>query len=66
MRRTVLLRKFLELRCAHPLIIDDTKILTMVVENLHFSDSLKILPVGLKSMTKSFDLKYNKDTNLTF
>ena len=34
-------RMFLELRWTHQLIMDSTKILSMVVESLHFLDSLK-------------------------
>jgi len=35
--------------------MDSSKILSMVVENFHFLDSLKYLPMSLKSMPKSFD-----------
>jgi hypothetical protein len=38
------------------MLMDGTKILSMIVENLHFLDSLNFLPMSLKSMTKSFDL----------
>jgi len=55
-----LLRRFLELRWEPKLIMDGSKILSMVVENLHFVDSLNYLPVSLKSMPKSFDLTYKK------
>jgi len=55
-----LLRRFLELRWAPQLIIDGSKILSMVVENLHFLDSLNYLPMSLKSMPKSFDLTCKK------
>ena len=51
-----LLRRFLELRWTPQLIMDGSKILSMVVENLHFMDSLNYLPMSLKSMPKSFDL----------
>jgi hypothetical protein len=36
--------------------LDDSKILSMVVENLHFLDSLNFLPMSLKSMPISFDM----------
>jgi hypothetical protein len=36
--------------------MDGTKILSMVVENLHFLDFLNFLPMSLKSMPKSFGL----------
>ena len=55
-----LLRRFLELRWVPKLIMDGTKILRMVVENLHFLDLLNYLPVSLKSMPKSFDLTCKK------
>jgi len=55
-----LLRRFLELRWAPQLIMDGSKILSMVVENLHFQDSLNYLPTSLKSMPKSFDLTCKK------
>jgi hypothetical protein len=55
-----LLRRFLELRWVPNLIMDGTKILSMVVENLHFLDSLNYLPMCLKSMPKSFDLTCKK------
>jgi hypothetical protein len=55
-----LLRKFLELRGTPQLIMDGNKILSIIVENLHFLDSLNFLPMGLKSMPKSFDLKCKK------
>jgi len=51
-----LLRKFLELRWKPELIMDGSKILSMVVANLYFLDSLNFLPMSLKSMPKSFDL----------
>jgi len=40
--------------------MDDSKILSMVVENFHFLDSLNYLPVNLKSMSKSFNLTCKK------
>jgi len=40
--------------------MDGSKILSMVVENLHFLDSLNYLPMSLKSMPKSFDLTCKK------
>jgi len=40
--------------------MDGSKILSMVVENLHFLDSLNYLPMSLKRMPKSFDLKCKK------
>ena len=49
-----LLRKFLEMRWTPQLIMDGTKILGMVIENLHSLDYLKFLPVSLKRMLKSF------------
>jgi len=55
-----LLRKFLELRWTPQLLIDCTKILSMIVENLHLFGFLNFLPVSLNSMTKSFDLKCKK------
>jgi len=55
-----LLRKFLELRWTPQLIMDGTKILSMIVENLHFFDSFNFVPMSLKSMPKSFDLTCKK------
>jgi hypothetical protein len=55
-----MLRKILELRWTPQLIMDGTKILSMIVENLHFLDSLNFLPMSLKSMPKSFDLTCKK------
>ena len=43
-----LLRKFLELRWTPKLVTDDTKILSMNVENLNLLDSLYFLPFSLK------------------
>ena len=43
-----LLRKFLDLRWTPQLIMDGTKILSMIIENLHFFDSLNFLPMSLK------------------
>jgi G:T-mismatch repair DNA endonuclease (very short patch repair protein) len=40
--------------------MDGSKILSMVVENFHFLDSLNFLPMSLKSMPKSFDLTCKK------
>ena len=40
--------------------MDGSKILSMVVENFHFLDSLNYLPMSLKSMPKSFDLTCKK------
>ena len=51
-----LLRRFLELRWEPKLIVDGSKIVSMVVEHFHFLDSLNYLPLSLKSMPKSFDL----------
>jgi len=51
-----LLRRFLELRWAPQLIMDGSKILSMVVGNLYFLDSLNYLRMSLKSMPKSFYL----------
>jgi len=38
------------------LIINGSKILSLVVNNLHFLDSLNYLPMSLPSMPKSIDL----------
>ena len=40
--------------------MDGTKILSMIVENLYFLDSLNFLPISINSMQKSFDLTYKK------
>jgi len=40
--------------------MDGSKILRIVVENFYFLDSLKYLPMSLKSMPKSFDLTCKK------
>jgi len=58
MDTTQFLLRFLELRWEPNLIMDGSKILNMVVENLHFPDSLICL--SLKSMPKSFDLTCKK------
>ena len=50
-----LLRTFLEMRWTPQLIMDGTKILSMIVENLHFL-ILLIVYLSLKSMPKSCDL----------
>ena len=50
-----LLRRFLELKWEPKLIIDGSKIRS-IVENFQFLDSLNYLPMSLKSMPKSFDL----------
>ena len=42
------------------LIMDGTQILSMVVENLHFLNSINYLPMSLKSMPKSFDFTCKK------
>ena len=55
-----LLRRFLELRWTTQLIMDGAKILSMVVENLQFLDSLNYLPMSLKSMPNSFDRTWKK------
>jgi len=60
------LRRFLELRWEPKLIMDGSKILSMVVENLHFLDSLNDLPMSLRNMPKSFDLKCKKGYNPHF
>ena len=57
---------FFEMRWVTKLIIDGSKILSMVVDNLHFLDSLNYLPIGLKSMPKSFDLTCKKGYNTPF
>jgi len=59
-RGQFLLRRFLELRWEPKLIMDGSKIFSMVVENFHFLDSLNYLPMSLKSMPKSFDLTCKK------
>jgi hypothetical protein len=56
-----LLQMFLELRWIHKLIIDGTKILSMVGENYHFLDSINFLPMSLKSMPKSLTKHARKD-----
>ena len=55
-----LLRKFLKLRWTPQLIMDGNKILSMIVENFRFLDSLNFRPMSLKSMPKSFDLTCKK------
>ena len=40
--------------------MDGSKILSMVVENLHSLDSFSHLPMSLKSMPKSFDFTCQK------
>jgi len=40
--------------------MDSTKILSMVVENTLFLDSLNFLPMSLKSIPKLFDLPCKK------
>ena len=55
-----LLTKFLELRRTPQLIMDGSKILSIVLEDLHFLDSLNYLPVSLKSIPKSFNLTCKK------
>ena len=55
-----LLQKCLELRWTPQLIMDGTRIVSMVVENLHFLDSLNYLPMNLKSLPKSLDLTCKK------
>jgi len=49
------LLRFLELRWEPKLTIDGSKILSTVVENFHFLNSLNYLLMCLKSMPKSFD-----------
>ena len=51
-----LMRKILGMKCTPQLIMDGTKILSMIVENLHYLDSVKFLPVSLKSKHNSLDL----------
>jgi hypothetical protein len=48
------------------LIMDGSKILSMVVENLHFLDSLNYFTMSLKSMPKSCDLTCKKGYYLHF
>ena len=55
----VLLRMFLELRWVPKLIMDASKILS-IVQNLYFLDSLNYLPMSLRSMPKPFDLTCKK------
>ena len=55
-----LLRKFLELRWTPEFIMDGTKILSRIVENLHLLDYLNFLPMSLQSMPKSFHLTCKK------
>ena len=59
-RGQFLLRRFLELRWEPKLIIDGSKIFSMVVENFHFLNSLNCLPMSLKKIPKSFDLTCKK------
>jgi hypothetical protein len=42
------------------MILDGSKIFSMVVENFHILDSLNYLPMRSKSMPKSFDLTCRK------
>jgi len=53
-------RRVLELKWVTKFIMDGIKILSIFVENLHFLDSLKYLPMNIKSMPKSFDLTSKK------
>ena len=55
-----MLRKFLELRLTPQLIMDGTKILSIIVENFCFLDSLNFVPMSLKSMPKYFDITCKK------
>jgi len=55
-----LLSRFLALRWAPQMIMNGSKILSMVVENPHFLDSLNYLPLSLRSMTKILDLTCKK------
>jgi len=55
-----LLRKFLELRWTPQMIMDGTKILSMISRICTFLDFLNFLPMSLKSMHKSFDLTCKK------
>jgi hypothetical protein len=55
-----LLRKFLELKWTPQLIIDDTKLLSIDVENLYLLDSLNFLPMSIKRLSKSFDVTCRK------
>jgi hypothetical protein len=70
-----LLRRFLELKWTPKLIMDGTKILSMSVEHLEFRDSLNFVPMGLRAMSKAFDLRcrkgyyphfFNTDQNLNY
>ena len=53
-------REFMEIRWTPQLIMDGTKILSMVVENLYLLDSLHFLPMSLKSMPNLFDIACKK------
>jgi len=55
-----LLTSFLQLRLVQQLKIGGSNILSMFVKNLYFLDSLNYLPLSLKSMPKSFNLKCKK------
>jgi len=55
-----LLTRFLQLRLFQQLKIGGSNILSMVVNNLYFLDSLNYLPLSLKGMPKSFNFKWKK------
>lgn len=55
-------RQFLELKWTSQLIMNDSKIVSMVVENLNFLGWLNYLPMILKSIPKSFVLTCKKGT----
>lgn len=55
-----LLRRFLESKWRHKLIIDGTKILSMSLEHLHFLGSSNFIPMPLKDITEAFDLSCRK------
>jgi hypothetical protein len=40
--------------------MDGFKVFSMVVDNIHFLDSLNFLPMSLKSLSKSFELSSKK------
>ena len=61
-----LLRKFLELRWTPQLIMDVTKILSMIVENLQFLDSLNFLPMSLRVCTNRLNSHARRVINHTF
>jgi len=55
-----MLRNFLERRWTPQMVMDGTKILSTIVENLYILDSLNFLPISVKTMPKIFDLTRKK------